>query len=249
MMIEGHDIWMYVIAGFCAQIVDGTLGMAFGLILSSIMLSFGVPPAIVSATVHGAECITSGASAVSHYKFGNVNSALFRSLLLPGVLGAVLGAYLLVQVPGQALKPYIAAYLIVMGLIIIAKALRSLASREPNCRVACLGFCGALIDTIGGGGWGPVVGSTLLARGTDVRQTIGSVNAVEFFVTMAASLTFFFTIGITEWRVIGAIALGGLIAAPFGAWACKRLPAKPLMCAVGVLIIVLNLRTLLRSLG
>ncbi|MBX7144596.1 MAG: sulfite exporter TauE/SafE family protein [Oligoflexia bacterium] len=246
MAFEGHDFWLYVAAGFIAQLVDGTVGMAFGVILSSLMLGLGVPPAIVSATVHGAECLTTGASALSHYSFGNVRTSLFRSLLLPGIFGAVLGAYVLVHVPGEALRPYIAVYLIFMGLVIITKALGSFPTQEVSSRVGCLGFCGALVDTIGGGGWGPVVGSTLIARGNDVREAIGSVNAVEFFVTLAASVTFILTIGISEWRLIGSIALGGLFAAPFGAWACKRVPARQLMIVVGLIIIILNVRTLLR---
>jgi len=238
------DFLGYVLAGFLAQLIDGALGMAYGVTASSMLLTFGIPPAATSATVHAAECLTTGASAVSHHAFGNIDRTLLRRLLLPGILGAVLGATILVHLPGNRLRPYVAAYLLVMGCVIVLKAFRSFPPRQVTTHLAPLGFFGALVDAIGGGGWGPIVATTLVARGNDVRRTIGTVNAVEFFVTVAASVTFFLALGLTHWRVIAGLALGGVLAAPLAAWACRRVPAKPFLILVGLLVISLSTRTL-----
>jgi uncharacterized membrane protein YfcA len=238
------DLLWYAGAGFLAQVIDGALGMAYGVTASSLLLSVGVPPATASATVHAAECFTSGASAISHHAFRNINRDLFRKLLIPGVLGAIVGAYILSSFPGQMLRPFVSLYLAIMGSIIIVKAFRVFPPRAVTTHLAPLGFVGALVDSLGGGGWGPIVASTLLVRGTGVRETVGSVNAVEFFVTTAASVTFFLTLGLSNWQMIAALAIGGLPAAPIGAWACKRVRAKPMMIIVGVLVVILSLRTL-----
>lgn len=240
------EFLFYVAAGFAAQLVDGALGMAFGVTASTLLLSFGLPPAIASATVHAAECFTTGTSALSHHAFGNVRAALFRRLVLPGVAGAVLGAYALSSFPGDHITPYVAAYLLVMGAVIINKAFREFPPRRVTTHLGPLGFVGAFVDAVGGGGWGPIVASTLIARGNDARETIGSVNAAEFFVTLAASFTFMLMLGLTHWPIIVALALGGLLAAPIAAWACSRVPLKPLMVLVGLLVIGLSIRTLVR---
>ncbi len=243
-MLPDHFL-LYVLAGFVAQIIDGALGMAYGVTASSLLISFGVPPAATSATVHAAECFTTGASAISHHAFGNVDKFLFRRLLIPAVIGAIIGAYALSSFPGDALKPWIAGYLLIMGVVIIAKAFMQFPSRNVTSHLVPLGFFGAMIDAIGGGGWGPIVASNLIARGNNVRITVGSVNAVEFFVTLAASVTFFLTLGLTHWQVILGLALGGVAAAPFGAWLSKRIPVRPFMVLVGVLIVILSSRNLL----
>ena len=222
--------------------------MAYGVTASTLLLTMGISPAVASATVHAAECFTTGASAISHHAFGNVRGELFRRLAVPGIAGAIIGAYVLSSFPGNALTPYVAAYLLVMGGVILLKAFREFPPRTVSTHIAPLGFVGALVDALGGGGWGPIVASTLIARGNDVRQTVGSVNAAEFFVTLAASVTFVLMLGVTHWQVIAGLALGGLIAAPLGAWACSRLPVKPLMAGVGVLVILLSLRTLWNAL-
>lgn len=245
--MDGETSFLFfVVAGFVAQLIDGALGMAYGVTASSLLLSFGVPPAVTSATVHAAECFSTGASALSHRAFGNVSTLLFRRLLAPGVVGAVVGAYLLASFPGDAIRPYIAVYLIGMGIVIIVKAFREFPPRTVSTHLLPLGFVGAFVDAVGGGGWGPIVSSTLIARGNDVRSTVGSVNAVEFFVTFAASITFFLTIGLGNWTTIAALALGGLLAAPLGAWACRHVPPKPFMIGVGALVCALSVRTLLR---
>jgi uncharacterized protein len=243
-MLPDHFLY-YVLAGFVAQIIDGALGMAYGVTASSLLISFGVPPAATSATVHAAECFTTGASAISHHAFGNVDKFLFRRLLIPAVIGAIIGAYILSSFPGDALKPYISGYLIIMGVVIIAKAFMQFPPRNVTSHLVPLGFFGALVDAIGGGGWGPIVASNLIARGNNIRITVGSVNAVEFFVTLAASVTFFLTLGLTHWHIILGLALGGVVAAPFGAWLSKRIPVRPFMVLVGVLIVTLSSRNLL----
>lgn len=243
-----EQFWLYVAAGFAAQLVDGALGMAYGVTACTILMGFGVPPPVASATVHAAECFTTGASALSHRAFGNISGPLFRRLLIPGLLGAVCGAYLLSQFPGAALRPYIAGYLIIMGAVIVIKAFREFPPRAVTTQLAPLGFIGAFLDAVGGGGWGPIVTTNLIARGNDMREAIGSVNAVEFFVTLAASLTFFLTLGLGGWPIILGLALGGVLAAPLGAWACRHLPTKPFMVGVGLLVMALSARTLLSSL-
>jgi len=243
------EFWWFVGVGFVAQLIDGALGMAYGVTATSLLLAFGVPPAVSSATVHAAECFTTGASGLSHHAFDNIDRALFRRLVFPGVVGAIVGAYILSSFPGDAIKPYVAAYLLVMGVVIIGKAFGEFAPKAVTTHIGRLGFVGALLDSMGGGGWGPVVTSTLVARGNDVRKTIGSVNASEFFVTVAASVTFFLTIGFTNWQMIAALALGGLPAAPIAAWACKRLPVQRMMAMVGLLVIATSTRTLLKFFG
>jgi uncharacterized membrane protein YfcA len=231
---------LYVLAGFVAQLIDGALGMAYGVSASSLLSVFGVSPQVVSATVHAAECFTTGASGLSHHAFGNVDRVLFRRLLIPAVIGAVVGAYILTSIDGKVLKPYISIYLVIMGVVIIAKAFTRVPPRKVTTHLAPLGFFGALVDAMCGGGWGPIVASNLILRGNDTRITVGSVNAVEFFVTLAASITFFLTIGLTHWNIILALAIGGVIAAPLAAWAAKHIPHKPFMVLVGVLIVVIN---------
>jgi uncharacterized membrane protein YfcA len=236
-----------VLTGFAAQLVDGALGMAYGVTASTMLLALGVPPASASATVHASECFTTGASALSHSAFGNVSRVLFRKLLVPGVLGAVAGACVLSSLPGERLRPVVAAYLAGMGAVLIVRAVRSQPARSVTTHLAPLAFVGALVDAIGGGGWGPIVATTLIGRGNHVRQTVGSVAAVEFFVTMAASATFVLQLGLTNWPMILGLAVGGTLAAPVGAVVCRRVPVRPLMIAVGVLVIALSARTFVKA--
>lgn len=239
------DLLLYIAIGFAAQLVDGALGMAYGVTASSMLLGLGLPPVVVSATVHTAECFTTGTSAASHHAFGNIDRRLFRRLLLPGMIGAAIGAYLLSKLPGDRLKPWIAAYLLLMGAGILLKAFRDFPPRRVTTHIEPLGFFGALVDAIGGGGWGPIVASNLLARGNEFRLTVGSVSAVEFFVTLTASLVFLLTLGLSHWQVIAGLAIGGVVAAPFGAWLVKRVWPRPMLVFTGLMVMALSLRTLL----
>lgn len=240
-----EDFWMILLIGFAAQMVDGALGMAYGVTASSFLLAAGQPPVTVSATVHLAETITTGASAISHHRFGNVDKELFKRLVIPGMLGAAVGAFLLVNLPGDELKPWIAGYILVMGVVVFSKAFTQVPPIKVASKVRSLGFFGALMDAMGGGGWGPIVASTLLARGNEARFTVGTVNAVEFFVTLTSSLVFIVTVGIGLWKVMLPLALGGLIAAPVAAYVCKRIPHKPMLAIVGLVIVAVSTRTLI----
>lgn len=243
------DLLAYAAIGFAAQVVDGALGMAYGVTASTLLLGVGVPPAVSSATVHAAECFTTGTSALSHHAFGNIDRRLFRRLLLPGMVGAATGAYLLVQLPGDALKPWVSGYLLLLGLVILLKGFREVVPQRVRTHLVPLGFFGALVDAIGGGGWGPVVSSTLLARGNEARFTIGTVNAVEFFVTLTASLVFLLTLGVSHWQIVVALAVGGVVAAPLGGLLVKRLQPRWLLVTVGLLVIGLSVRTLVHHFG
>lgn len=252
MNIQDFPIWVFIIIGFVAQMIDGALGMAYGVSSTTILNSLGVPQKFASAAVHASEVVTTAISGLSHWRMGNIHFDLARRLVIPGVVGGVIGAYLLTQFPGDLIKPYVAIYLAIMGLIIILRAFRALAPREVRDWLVPLGFVGGFMDAVGGGGWGPVVTSTLVARGNAPRFTVGSVNATEFFITVAQSITFIIALGSGEFLKYGTIILGlligGAIAAPLAAYAAKRLPQKPFMLLVGVVIVFLNVRTLVMTL-
>ena len=239
-----ESLILFTVTGFLAELVCGALGMGYGVTSTTLLLSLGLSPAAASAAVHAAECFVMGASAISHHKFGNIDKILFKKLAVPGVIGAVLGAYALSHLPGDRIKPYISAYLLLMGVLIVLKAVRNIAPKRVTTHVRPLGFFGALLDVIGGGGWGLVVTSNLVARGNHVREAVGSANAARFFVTVAASATFFMTMGLENITAIAGLAVGGVLAAPLAAWACKKIPVKPGMIAVGILVILLSLYNL-----
>lgn len=242
------NVLLFVGVGFLAQIIDGALGMAYGVSSTTFLLSIGVPPATASASIHVAEVFTTATSGYSHFKLGNVDKRLMLSLLIPGVLGGVIGAYILVGIPTDIIKPVVAVYLLVMGVAILVRAFRSARPpRNQEPRPILLALAGGFFDAIGGGGWGPIVTSTLVANGHEPRYTIGTVNATEFFVTTAEAITFIIAIGAVirqHWTIILGLLLGGVIAAPLAAYVCKRIPAKTLMIMVGVLITLLSIRTL-----
>jgi uncharacterized membrane protein YfcA len=241
-----EDILLYVAIGFAAQMIDGAIGMAYGVTATSVMLSAGIPPATASACVHAAETFTTGASGVAHWKIGNVDRRLIWRIAVPGMIGGALGAWVLSSLPGEALRPFVSAYLLLLGGFIIWKALhkRHTFVDEPPNNLTPLGFAGGFLDAIGGGGWGPIVTSTLLGQGTKPRFAIGSVNLAEFFVTLTISATFILTIGLSHWTIIAGLVAGGVIAAPFAALAAKHVPAKVLMMLVGCAVVGLSVRTL-----
>lgn len=242
------DFALYLLVGLGAQLVDGALGMAYGVTCTSFLLSLGVTPAVSSASVHVAEMFTTGASAISHFRFKNINKKLFKSLLIPGVLGAITGAYLLSDViDGDFIKPFIAFYMLVLGIIIIRKVIQKNLVKNKTKNIGLLAASGGFLDSIGGGGWGPIVTSTLLGQGRDPRYTIGSVNAAEFAITFASGVTFLIFHGVNSWQVVLGLIVGGVIAAPFGALIVGKIKRKPLMLIVGVLVIGLSLRTILLS--
>lgn len=235
--------------GFVAQLVDGTLGMAYGVLTNAALLTMGLPPAQASALVHTAEVFTTGASAASHLYHRNVDWRMVARLGVTGVLGAILGAWLLSNIEIGAARRIVYAYLLLMGLYILWQSARiALTPRTPAGWVAPLGLLAGFLDASGGGGWGPVTTSTLIGSGHAPRQTVGSVNTTEFFVTAAATTTFVIELGASPLQYLIPLVLGGLIAAPLGGWAVKYLSARALMISVGVLVIALAGWQLVRTL-
>ncbi|MDR7208208.1 sulfite exporter TauE/SafE family protein [Flavobacterium piscis] len=240
-----QEFLVFFAIGVFAQLVDGTLGMGYGATSTSFLLAYGVPPVVSSTGVHVAEMFTTGASAISHHRFGNINKKLVKNLLIPGVLGSITGAYLLSDIiDGNVIKPFIAVYMIVLAIIIIRKALVKNIIKKKTKKLGILAAFGGFMDSVGGGGWGPIVTSTLLGRGRNPRYTIGSVNAAEFAVSFASGITFMFFGGIHGWQVIIGLILGGVMAAPLAAFLVNKIKRKPMMIAVGILIILLSLKTL-----
>lgn len=243
------DFYLFMIAGFIAQMIDGALGMAYGVSASTFLLSFGVPPAAASASIHTSEIFTSGVSGLMHLKFQNVNKKLFKTLLLPGVIGAALGAYVLSSLEqyNNYIKPVIAIYTLYLGIVIIRKAIVGSKKKIKSKAIPKLATFGGFMDSIGGGGWGPIVSSTLIAGGRHPRYTIGSVNLTEFFVALASSLTFLAVIGLSHWQVIAGLIAGGIVAAPIAAYLSSRLPVKRMMIFVGTMVIAVSIRIIYLS--
>lgn len=245
----------YLAVGFAAQLVDGALGMAFGVISSTLMVSvLGIPPATASAGVHLVETMTTGVSGLSHALHRNVNWRLFARLLIPGIIGGVLGAYVLTSLDAAVTRPFVMAYLAAIGLYLLLRALRfPPRPREPKI-VEPLGLLGGFLDAAGGGGWGPVVTSNLLVQGAQPRTTIGTVNTVEFFLTLTISATFLFHIGSEGftpafWHPVLGLLIGGVVAAPFGAVFAKRVPTRVLLCLVGIVLTATSAFSLYRALA
>jgi len=241
---------LFVAVGFIAQIIDGAIGMAYGVTSTTAMLSVGVAPATASACVHAAETFTTGASGIAHWRLGNIDKGLVVRLAVPGMVGGAIGAYLLSNIPGEAIRPYVSVYLLALGLVILWKASRTKPiGTMPRSGIAPLGFTGGLLDALGGGGWGPIVTSTLIGRGMTPRYAIGSVNLAEFFVTATIASTFLFTIGLSLWPIIAGLVLGGVIAAPFAALITKYIPDRVLMLVVGCVVVALSIRVLMLALS
>jgi hypothetical protein len=240
----GTDFLYFMLGGFIAQMIDGALGMAYGVSATTFLLSFGVSPAVASMSVHASEIFTSGVSGLMHLKFGNVNSKLFKVIVLPGVIGSILGAYILTEFESYnaVIKPIVGTYTLILGIVIIVKVVRKHQKRKKLKRVGWLATAGGFLDAIGGGGWGPVVSSTLIASGKNPRLVIGSVNLAEFFVSLASSFTFFTLIGGSGWQTILGLILGGVVAAPIAAHLSKKLNVKAMMIFVGIVVIIVSLR-------
>ncbi|MDH4563269.1 MULTISPECIES: sulfite exporter TauE/SafE family protein [unclassified Pseudomonas] len=248
--LTSKGFWSAVAVGFFAQVIDGALGMAYGITATTFLLTTGASPAAASASVHIAEVFTTGLSGISHVKLGNVNKSLFLRLLLPGIIGAVLGAVLITQFDGAALKPFISAYLLLMGLYILSKAYRHIAKRKAPKHVAKLALFGGFVDAAGGGGWGPVVTSSLIGSGTDPRTTIGSVNFAEFFLTISSATSFILLAGAPDtWKMVAGLVFGGLFAAPLAALLCKKLSPRTLLIIVGCLITLISAFNIYKSLA
>ncbi len=241
----------FIGVGFAAQLVDGALGMAFGVISNTLLVVvMGVPPALASQRVHLVECFTTATSGISHLLHGNVDKRLFLRLLVPGVLGGVLGAYVLTSLDATVVKPFVLIYLSGIGIYILVRGLFYPPQIKDAKFIAPLGLFGGFLDAAGGGGWGPVVTSNLLIQGADPRKVVGTVNTVEFFLTIAISATFIWHLGFAD--VAGAtlgLLIGGLMAAPIGAWAAKHFNPKLMLVLVGIVLTATSLYGVYRAWG
>lgn len=239
----------FIAVGFAAQLVDGALGMAFGVISNAMLVGvLGVPPALASQRVHVVECFTTATSGLSHLLHGNIDKRLFFRLLVPGVIGGVTGAYLLSSIDASVVKPLVLLYLTGIGIYLLWRGLRYPPQQREAKHIAPLGLLGGFLDAAGGGGWGPVVTSNLLIQGAEPRKVVGTVNSVEFFLTIAVSATFIWHLGIAD--LAGAtlgFLIGGVLAAPLGAVAAKRVPAKWMLVMVGIVLSATSLYGVIKS--
>ena len=228
----------FIAVGFAAQLVDGALGMAFGVISSTLLVGvLGVPPALASQRVHIVECFTTGVAGISHLLHRNIDGSLFLRLVIPGVIGGFIGAYLLSNLDAGFVKPFVLLYLTGIGLYLLVRGIMYPPKLKQAKLVAPLGLIGGFLDAAGGGGWGPVVTSNLLIQGADPRKVVGTVSAADFFLTVTLSAAFIYHLGVAD--LAGAtlgILIGGLIAAPLGAWAAKHFPAKQMLILVGIVL-------------
>lgn len=240
----------FVLIGFAAQLVDGALGMAYGQISSTLLISMGVQPKVASAGVHTAETFTTAVSAVSHVAHRNVDWRLFFRIVIPGVIGGILGAYVLTAAPADIAKPVVLTYLTSLGLYLFYRGIMHRHTERQPKIVGPLGLVGGFLDAAGGGGWGAIVTSNLLVQGSNPRKTIGTVNTAEFFLTVTISATFLAALGWEAFTVATlGLLIGGVIAAPFGAWVAKKVNPDMLLTFVGALVTLTSGYGLYRALS
>ena len=249
-MAHPNALLIFMAVGFAAQLVDGALGMAYGQISSTLLISLGVPPAAASAGVHTAETFTTMVSGISHTAHRNVDWKLFGRLVIPGVIGGVLGAYVLTAVDAGVAKPFVLTYLTALGLYLFYRGVMHRHTEKQPKIVSPLGLVGGFLDAAGGGGWGGIVTSNLLVQGSNPRKTIGTVNTAEFFLTVTISATFLATLGWQAFTIATVgLLIGGVCAAPFGAWIAKRVNPDTLLTFVGALLTLVSLYGLYRALS
>jgi uncharacterized membrane protein YfcA len=254
MEIFGFDLSAllpFIAIGFGAQLIDGAIGMAFGVITTTLLVSvMGMPPAQASARVHIVEMFTTAASGISHVLHKNVDWKLFSRLAIPGVIGGVIGAYVLTNIDAAVAKPFVMVYLSGIGIYLLYRAWGYTHEHRQPKVIAPLGFIGGFLDAAGGGGWGPVVTSNLLIQGSSPRMTVGTVNTTEFFLTTAISITFITQIGFEAFTTATlGLLIGGLLAAPLGAYLAKRIPPQRLMLMVGIVLTITSLFSLYKALA
>jgi hypothetical protein len=232
----------FVAIGFFAQLVDGALGMAFGVIANTSLLALGVPPALASSYVHIIKAFTGGIGGISHILHKNVDWKLLVRLSISGIIGGLIGVLVLTNIDAKIAKPFVLAYLTAIGIYILWRGLGHHFIEKQAKIVEPVGLVGGFLDATGGGGWGPVVTSNLLIQGNNVRLTVGTVNVAEFFLAIAISAGFIASLGLSDLSepVIGLL-IGGIIAAPAGAWLTKHIPARPLMVMVGTVLVLSSL--------
>ena len=251
-LYQGLDAYFYwmLLTGFVAQIVAGSMGMGYGVICTTVLLALGISPPAISSSIHTAETFTSGLTAYSHYRYGNVNSKMVKMMLIPGIAGAIIGSILL-SVYGHEyakyIRPILAAYTLLIGVRILMNAFKrkKQAASKEKTNIPFLATIGGFIDAFGGGGWGPLMTGSIVKSGRTPKYVIGSVCVGKFFLTLAATITFFAAIGISHWPIIAGLFLGGIVAAPFSARLASKLPAKRMFIYVGVVIVICSLKILI----
>ncbi|MGP1667014.1 MAG: sulfite exporter TauE/SafE family protein [Rhodanobacter sp.] len=244
------ELFTFIAVGAFAQLVDGALGMAYGITSAGLLMSLGMPPVAASASVHYAETFTCGASGISHLVAGNVRRALFFALVVPGVLGALLGVYVAVQVPSQWLRIALTPYLIGMGLFLLFRSRRPAGNRSDTPRgTRALGLIAGFVDAIAGGGWSALTVTTLMARGLPPRVVVGSVHLAKCVVSIAASVSFLYAIGTDHPSAVLGLIIGGVITAPFGAYFIRRIPARLATLLAGSAVLILGISNAWRLLG
>ena len=244
------EILPFILVGFAAQLVDGALGMAFGVISSTLLITIGVNPAAASASVHAVEVFTTGASGISHVLHKNVNWKLFRRIVIPGMIGGILGAYVLTQIPIGYARPIVLAYLSAIGLYLLWRGFRYAHKEKKPRIVEPLGLVGGFLDAAGGGGWGPIVTSNLLVQGAHPRKVIGTVNTAEFFLSVTISATFLVALGFEAFTMaMAGLLIGGIAAAPLGGLVAKKIPARPLLIMVGIVLVITSSYGIWRALA
>jgi uncharacterized membrane protein YfcA len=247
------DFAKYVMFGFIAQMIDGALGMAYGVSVTTFLLGAGIPgitPAVASASMHASEIFTTGSSSLVYMRFRNINMKLFRALVWPGLIGTVVGVVTVSFVSKEyfsVIKPIVAIYTLSLGVIIIMRAFRKPKKRKKVKNIYPIAFSGGFLDSVGGGGWGPIVTSSLLAGGRHLRYAVGSAHLAKFFVALVSTLTFFFMIGLSHWQIIFGLVIGGMIAAPGSIYLSNKIPIRKGLVFVGILIILISLRTLFNT--
>ena len=243
--------WMLLV-GFTAEIVAGSMGMGYGVICTTILLILNVPPTVISASIHSAESFTSAAGSISHWQLGNINKKLAKSLAIPAIIGAVIGALALTYVGeryAKITKPFIAVYSMYLGIRILQNAFkkREVNQKKKATKITALALIGGFIDSFGGGGWGPLVTGTFIKNGHTPRYVIGSSTLAKCVLTVASAITFIFTIGIHHWNIVAGLLIGGIVTAPFSAMLTAKLPTKKMFIAVGIVVIFCSLITIYRT--
>jgi uncharacterized protein len=259
-VVSAKDLFMHIstvpnafygmlLVGFLAQLVDGAVGLGYGVTCATSMMLLGINLPAISGSIHTAEMFSSGVSGYSHYKFGNVNKKLLLWLAIPGVIGAIAGASLLIYLGNKYVTiayTILSIYTMIIGVRLIILAFKKVREKGKIKNAAILGFSGGFLDAFGGGGWGPIVTSTLLSKGRKSNYVVGTVSMAEFFVTLAAAITFFASLGVSHWYIIAGLIIGGVTAAPLAAKLSGKLPQKYALLAVAFLVIVFSIRMILK---
>ena len=248
--LDNRFYWM-ILVGFGVEMIAGSMGMGYGVICTSILLSLGLSLPVISSSVHTSEMFGSAASTISHFRFRNINKKLFITLAIPGIVTAILGALFLIKFGDEYanyFKPIIAFYTLFLGIKIFTQAFAKKKKATGKLKYAVwLGAIGGFIDSVGGGGWGPLVTSTIISKGREPRYAVGTSVAAKFCITVASAFTFFTVIGISQWPIIIGLIFGGVMAAPLAARLTGKLPTKGMFIAVGILVIGISIRIILKS--